>query len=320
MRIKSIVTLLIFTLLLAACGYPISTLPVDVPETQTIPTTYPQPVISTIAPAPYPEPVVGTPFPTYSAYPEPGTPGAGTPVIPPSGYEPQPGDENLSRDQVYVDLFNSQILTSATETSQVKAVLQGNLPDPCHSLRVIVTPPDTNNTINLDVYSLVDPGKACITMIKPFTASIPLGSYSSGQYSVMVNGEKLGVFGTGYEPQPGDENLKRDQVFVDIANSRFSTPDAPTSQVQVVLQGNLPDPCHSLRVVVPPPDSNNVINLDVYSVVDPGEACITVLEPFTASIPLGFYPNGQFTLMVNGERLGDFSAGSGVAPAVPVTP
>ncbi len=120
---------------------------------------------------------------------------------------------------------------------------------------------------------------------------------------------------SGYEPQPGDENLRRDQVFLDMANSRFSTSATPTTQVQVLLQGDLPDPCHALRVVVPPPDANNVINLDVYSLVDPGTACITVLEPFSAEIPLGSYPDGDYKVMVNGERLGEFSNGSGVAPA-----
>jgi len=123
-----------------------------------------------------------------------------------------------------------------------------------------------------------------------------------------------------YEPQPGDEKLKRDQVFLDMANSRFSTSAIPTTQVQVLLLGDLPDPCHALRVVVSPPDANNVINLDAYSLVDPNKACITVLEPFSAEIPLGSYPDGDYTVMVNGERLGTFSNGSGIAPAVQVTP
>jgi hypothetical protein len=87
----------------------------------------------------------------------------------------------------------------------------------------------------------------------------------------------------------------------------------------LIYEGNLPDPCHQLRVVVNPPDENNVINLDVYSLVHPGTACVNVLEPFTANIPLGSY-SGQYTVMVNGERLGLFDIGSGSAPAVPVTP
>lgn len=125
---------------------------------------------------------------------------------------------------------------------------------------------------------------------------------------------------SGYEPQPGDDKLKRDQVFLDLANSQFIIPNTPPFQVQIVLQGNLSDPCHSLRVVVTPPDANNVVNLEAYSVVDPAVACITVLKPFAANIPLGSYTDGEFTVMVNGEPLGKFGVGSGIAPAVQVTP
>jgi len=202
MRLKSIVTLLVLALLLAACGYPISTLPVAATETQTIQTPYPGPIISTIPALPYPEPVMETPLPPSPAYPEPGTPETGIPVIPPSGYEPQPGDNNLKRDQVFLDLPSSQFSTPATPTSQVQVVLQGNLPDPCHHLRVVVTPPDANNVINLVVYSVVDPTTVCITVLEPFTTSIPLGSYTDGEYTVMVNGERLGEFSAGYGSAP----------------------------------------------------------------------------------------------------------------------
>ena len=320
MSFRYFASLIILSLVLVACADTTATEPITVTENPRTPTTYPGPIISTIPAYPNPEPTMDTSVPTNPAYPEPGTAGTGTLVIPPSGYEPQPGDENMGRDQVYLDLFNSQIVTTATAVNSVEVVLQGDLPDPCHELRVVITPADANNVINLDVYSVIDPAATCIAMVEPFTASIPLGNYASGQYTVMVNDEKLGEFGNEYGPQPGDENLRRDQVFLDLANSQFSTPDTPTSYVEVVLKGDLPDPCHQLRVVVTPPDANNVINLDAYSVVDPADACITELKPFTASIPLGNYSNGQYSVMVNGERLGEFSAGSGVAPAVPVTP
>ena len=72
--------------------------------------------------------------------------------------------------------------------------LNGSLPDPCHELRVVRSGPDAENRIDLDVYAVVDPGDICITVIEPFSASIPLGSFEGGTYSVWVNGEKLGEF------------------------------------------------------------------------------------------------------------------------------
>jgi hypothetical protein len=125
---------------------------------------------------------------------------------------------------------------------------------------------------------------------------------------------------SGYEPQPGDDKLKRDQVFLGMENSRLVIGESFPAQVSAILNGNLSDPCHQLRVVVTFANAQNQINLEVYSVFDPSVACITVLKPFTASIPLGSYSNSQYTVMVNGERLGLFDIGSGSAPAVPVTP
>ncbi len=116
------------------------------------------------------------------------------PPIPPSDYQPQPGDDKLKRDQVFVDLENSDLLIMESYPIQVSAMLKGSLSDPCHQLRVVVTPANTDNQINLEVYSVYDPGVACITVIESFTANVPLGFYSDGHYSVHVNGQLLGEF------------------------------------------------------------------------------------------------------------------------------
>jgi len=210
MSFKYCSSLLVLSLILAACAGGVPTTPVVVNETPTIPHTQPGQTISTTAPTAYPAPVVeliptdsaypgpvvGV-SPTDSPYPGPVTQGEGSLWIPPSGYEPQPGDELLKGGQVFLEMASSQITSTETIPPQVSVVLQGNLPDPCHSLRVLVSPPDENNLINIKVYSLVESGKACITVLKPFTATIPLGSYPSSQYTVMVNGERLGLFSNG---------------------------------------------------------------------------------------------------------------------------
>ncbi len=299
MRQKSIVSLLVITLLLAACTLPTSTPNPVVTEN---PLT-PSPISSD--PTAYPAPVFETP-PSNPAYPAPGTPVSGNPSIPPSGYEPQPGDENLKRDQVFLDLESSRIFIAAGDIIQVKAILNGNLSDPCHQLRVVVTPPDARKTINLEVYSLVDTSTACITVLKPFNASIPLGSYTTGTYTVMVNGEKLGEFIGGYEPQPGDDQLTRGDVTVDVSGSRLFTSDTQPRLVSVILKGDLPDPCHQLRIVFTPADTQNKINLDVYSVFDPKTNCVTVIQPFQVTFSLGSFPSGHYSVYVNGQLLGEF--------------
>ncbi len=223
---KSIASFLIIAMLLAACSAQTLTTTQSVvtenpiiPSTQSIQNTqFSLPTQS--APAtPYSAPLGGTPIPTISAHPEPGSIGTGGQVIRPSGYEPQSADASLKRDQVFLDLSASQLVVTATDPAQAKVTLTGNMPDPCHTLRVVVTPADVNNTINLEVYSLVDPNTACVTVLEPFTASIPLGSFTTGRYTVMVNNERLGQFDTVFAPLPDDSKLNRDVATIDMTAS-----------------------------------------------------------------------------------------------------
>ncbi|NJD59970.1 MAG: hypothetical protein C3F13_04365 [Anaerolineales bacterium] len=114
--------------------------------------------------------------------------------IHPTGYEPQSGDKKLSRDQVYLDLDQCQVIIHAGKPAQVWVSLVGRLSDPCHLLRIIVSPLSSGNEINLEVYSLFDPGQACIMVIKEFSIEFPLGNYPPGKYTVLVNDEQIGAF------------------------------------------------------------------------------------------------------------------------------
>ena len=55
-----------------------------------------------------------------------------------------------------------------------------------------------------------------------------------------------------------------------------------------------------------PPDDENKIIVDAYSVVDPNMACIQVLEPFQGSIDLGTFPTGHYTVWINDNLAGEF--------------
>jgi len=197
MRKRNLGYLFVLAILMAACTTPTS-LPTSVVTENPV-----EPAPSTAVPTPYPEPFVEAPAPV-PIYPEPGKPGIVTPKIPLSGYEPQPYDAKLQRDKVLLDLESSTIFTKPSDPTQVYARLNGTLSDPCHELRVVVTAPDASKTINLEVYSVVDTSVACIMVIEPFNVTIPLGSYTSGEYTVRLNGEELGTFVGGYGVQPVD--------------------------------------------------------------------------------------------------------------------
>ena len=54
------------------------------------------------------------------------------------------------------------------------------------------------------------------------------------------------------------------------------------------------------------PDSENKINVEVYSVVDQDQVCTQVLKPFQENIDLGTFPGGHYTVWVNGDMVGEF--------------
>lgn len=109
-----------------------------------------------------------------------------------------------------------------------------------------------------------------------------------------------------YLPQAEDESLTRGAAFVDF--KEILTLESFPLQFMLHLTGSLPTPCNQLRVAVSPPDVDRKILVDVYSVSNPDEICIQVIEPFDVSIPLGSFPEGKYSLWVNGEMVAEFQS------------
>jgi hypothetical protein len=61
-----------------------------------------------------------------------------------------------------------------------------------------------------------------------------------------------------------------------------------------------------LRAILNPPDEENKIVVEAYSVVNPDVICTQVLQPFEESMDLGTYPSGHYTVWINGEMAGEF--------------
>lgn len=160
--------LLSAALLLGACS------PAALPTTPTHPPTTP-----TATPAAPDQPVAATPG------------GPQAPALPPP-YQPQPGDAALTRGQAFID--EQTLLVLESFPPQIRLALTGTLPTPCHQLRVAVAAPDAQNRIQVDVYSVVDPGEICTQVLEPFQVSLPLEQYPAGTYSVWVNGQAAGEF------------------------------------------------------------------------------------------------------------------------------
>jgi hypothetical protein len=167
--------LILLTILLSACSGEFPTAAPSAPE---------QPVVAT--PVDTELPPDGTP-PIMVEPPEQGAP---RPIN--SEYLPQRNDGSLTRGKAYVD--HGELLIMESDPIQVALVLQGSLPTPCNQLRVVARPPDGQNQIQVEVYSVIDPEQLCTQVLEPFDVRVSLGSFPGGHYSVWVNGEMIGEF------------------------------------------------------------------------------------------------------------------------------
>jgi hypothetical protein len=109
-----------------------------------------------------------------------------------------------------------------------------------------------------------------------------------------------------FSAKPDDAKLVRQKAFVQESDVVIRESYPP--QISVNLSGDLPTPCNQLRVDIGKPTSDNKINIDVYSVIDPNIMCTEVVQPFEESISMGVFPAGHYSVFVNGELAGEFDS------------
>jgi len=129
------------------------------------------------------------PLPTISA----DTPvSSETQVNPTQIAGPATDEPEQLRGPIFVD--QAELLIRESFPIQVDLHLSGSLPTPCATLRWTVGEPDEQGRIEVEAYSSQDAALACIQVLQEFEESIPLGAYSTGSYSVWLNGERIGEF------------------------------------------------------------------------------------------------------------------------------
>lgn len=128
-----------------------------------------------------------------SATPKPTYPDPSYPNSPTSGdYIPSPADSAFTRGEVFLD--GTEIIAMESYPLQFLLHLRGNLPTPCHSLRISVSQPDSENKMSVDVYSVFDPNTICVQALAPFDVNFSIGSYPTGHYFLYVNGAFIAEF------------------------------------------------------------------------------------------------------------------------------
>ncbi|MFQ5943379.1 MAG: hypothetical protein ACE5JF_07490 [Anaerolineales bacterium] len=132
----------------------------------------------------------GRPDPTLLP---PAPPGADPTLLPPATLSAtSESPDEFEHGPIYID--EAELILLESLPVQVELIIRGALPTPCASLEWSFEPPDEHGRIEVEAFSLQDPALDCIQVLGEMEKSLPLGSYSSGSYSVWLNGELVGEF------------------------------------------------------------------------------------------------------------------------------
>jgi len=108
-----------------------------------------------------------------------------------------------------------------------------------------------------------------------------------------------------YVPRPEDINLQIGGVIL-TSLDLVERPDSTPVRVALNLLGSLPRACNELRMEVADPNQQYQIFVKVYSLVNSNVKCEDVFQQFEATVLLGVYSAGRYTVWVNNELVGDF--------------
>jgi hypothetical protein len=77
-------------------------------------------------------------------------------------------------------------------------------------------------------------------------------------------------------------------------------------QVQLVVEGELPNACARLGWYVKPGDDQGRIELALYADEPSGTACVQVLAPYSEVILLGAFGRGSYAVFLNDQKVEEF--------------
>lgn len=204
---------------------------------------------------------------------------------------------------------SAELLEAESWPVQLFLELSGLLPSACHSLDYSVILPGADGVIEVEARAKLTGGSGCAPEAQSFRQGIGLGSYTEGNFQVLLNGEPVGEFnlGRGTEPpESGDAvgELIRGPVYIDEAELVIL--ESFPVQVELVIRGALPTPCARLEWSAQPPDEQGRILVEAYTLQDSGLACIQVLQDMEERLLIGSYSEGSFSVWLNGELVGEF--------------
>ncbi len=104
--------------------------------------------------------------------------------------EPRPPIDGNLDGEVWVTATDLLILESFP--IQVNLEVSGNKPTPCHE--IFWTAEDDGERIDIDMISQIASDQSCTQVIEEFSIVVPLGSWAEESRDVFLNGEGVGSF------------------------------------------------------------------------------------------------------------------------------
>jgi hypothetical protein len=98
--------------------------------------------------------------------------------------------------QSSAEIVSASVITGESFPPQISVSVAYKLITPCNSLRVNISQPDSAKRIQLELYGVAPKDKPCslMALATPQQATISLGSFPTGQYTVWINGVQIGEF------------------------------------------------------------------------------------------------------------------------------
>jgi len=225
-----------------------------------------------------------------------------------SGAEPTllPSDPQESED---LTIESVELVQAESWPVQIRMELAGTLPSLCHSLDYAVILPGTDGVIEVEAHAKLEGNSECEQQPEPFRQAIGLGSYTKGDFQVLLNGEFIGEIQLGNESQaPGSSGayggMTRGPAYID--ETELLLLEGFPVQIELVIRGALPTPCASLEWTVEAPDAQGRIQVEAFSLQDPAIDCIQVLQEMEELLAIGSYSEGSYSVWLNGELVGEF--------------
>jgi hypothetical protein len=112
--------------------------------------------------------------------------------------------------------------------------------------------------------------------------------------------------GGGGTEVPDGSVVEKGEVWVDFDSTQIIVKESFPMQVEIIVSGDLPTPCHELKWEVADPDENKAIHVTIYSEINISVTCAQLLEPFEQVIPLGDFEDTGYSIWVNDYQVGEY--------------